>query len=309
MKKLIIGCCCMGCLMANAQNNAIFKGGAGSGGSRGNFVQSSTDLWLGGFGDGFASERFSQNSVTMWLGGEGDGYARNAFSQQSTNLWQGGEGDGHTKNGYTQESMSFWNGGGGDGWASTYIPTRVLPVTLLSFEAEKIAGKYSRLVWKTAKENSNQYFEIERGNDGITFSKIGTVKGAGNTNATTEYTKIDSMPSKGYNYYRLKQVDVDGKFTYSPARLVRFDEVIGNTVRIYPNPATDWITIELSGTTVSENSVINIVSMNGAVVGHIKVAAGSSPLIRFNTARLSKAVYIVHVVSKSNTQTSRILIQ
>lgn len=330
MKKLIIGCCCMGWLMAGAQNNAIFKGGAGSGNSRGNILQSSANLWAGGTADGFASNRYIQNSASLWLGGTGDGYAKESFSQQSASLWLGGEGDGYTKNGYTQASMSFWlggagdghadtgytqasasfwKGGGGDGWASTYLPTRALPITLLSFDAEKLAGKYSRLVWKTATETNHHHFEIERGNDGINFTRIATVAGAGNSSSAKNYTLVDSLPAIGFNYYRLKQFDADGRFSYSPARLVRFDEAAGKAVHIYPNPAKDWITIDLSGSTVAENSIINIIAMNGTVVGHIKVPAGSNHLVRFNAAKLPRAMYTVHVVSKSSTEASRIILQ
>lgn len=117
-----------------------------------------------------------------------------------------------------------------------------LPITLIYFTA-RTEGKRSLLNWETATEINNDRFEIERSNDGITFSKIGQVAGAGNSNIHISYQWYDNSPLKGNNFYRLKQVDIDGKFTHSPVRLVNFKE--GNYFIISSNP-TNGTDIKLS---------------------------------------------------------------
>ena len=94
------------------------------------------------------------------------------------------------------------------------------------------------LNWATASEENNKYFEVERSSNGAVFHKIGTVTGAGNSTATNHYQFIDKAPLKGASYYRLKQVDIDGKFTYSSIRRVNIDSK-GFNYRILQNPVND----------------------------------------------------------------------
>ena len=78
------------------------------------------------------------------------------------------------------------------------------------------------MTWLTTNEINNDFFGIERSVDGTTYFQIGEVKGAGNTSRETVYTFIDESPIKGRNYYRLKQVDFDNNFNYSPIRTLDF---------------------------------------------------------------------------------------
>lgn len=330
MKKLLLGCCCAGWLVSGAQSSDIFKGGSGDGHyragytqssvnfwkggdgdghARRNYTQSSANFWLGGSGDGHSALGYSQNSVSFWKGGTGDGYAASNYIQNSVSFWKGGMGDGWSRNGYTQNSASFWKGGVGDGWAAVYKPQGPLPLTWLSFEAGKWQDKYSRLTWKTATERGVSHFEIERGKDAVTFTKVATIRAAGNTTTETTYVLNDSLPLKGYNYYRIKQVDLDGRSSYSPARLLRFDVSADNVIRIYPNPAKEFVNIEIPEAMRSESVIINLVSLSGAVVDHVKVPAGSNSFVRLNTGRFARAAYTVHLISATQNHTTRIMLQ
>ncbi len=329
MKNILLACCCLGWLAGNAQTSPIFKGGSGDGYSQKNYLQASANFWKGGSGDGYASQSYSQNSVSFWKGGDGDGYtaknyvqnsisfwkggdgdgyAAKNYVQNSVSFWKGGDGDGYAEKGYIQNSISFWNGGKGDGWTSVYKPQGTLPLTWLSFDAEKWQGKYSRLIWKTASESNTSHFEIERSSDAVNFIRITTIKAAGNSAIEKQYTLDDLAPAKGFNYYRIKQVDLNGHYSYSPARLVRFDEAINNLIRIYPNPATNFINVEIPESMRRENAIINIIALNGSVVDHIKVAAGSSSLIRFDVSQLARAVYTVHIISAGGTMAKQIVL-
>lgn len=90
------------------------------------------------------------------------------------------------------------------------------------------------LQWRTATEKDNHYFAVERSPDGQSYSEIARVDGAGTSNTEQSYRYNDPEPLKGTNYYRLKQVDFDGRSDYSPIRLAEYR--IGHEARISPNP-------------------------------------------------------------------------
>lgn len=124
-----------------------------------------------------------------------------------------------------------------------------LPITLLEFTA-KAVGKRSLLNWITATEINNDRFEIERSSDAIAFTRIGQVPGAINSNVHINYQWYDNAPFIGNNYYRLKQVDIDGKFNYSPTRLVNFKDNSYFTILNNPSNGTPIVlkTSELNST-------------------------------------------------------------
>jgi hypothetical protein len=89
-----------------------------------------------------------------------------------------------------------------------------LPISLLSFTA-MLAGSSTKLQWVTASERNNDYFTIERSPDGITYTTIAQIKGAGNSDSRIIYDATDNNPLFGVSYYRLKQTDIDGTSTIS----------------------------------------------------------------------------------------------
>ncbi|MEK6828808.1 MAG: hypothetical protein AABY15_01690 [Nanoarchaeota archaeon] len=91
----------------------------------------------------------------------------------------------------------------------------ILPIELLYFVGVKEQDGRNLLKWVTASEMSNDYFSIERSDDGEMFEEINRVDGAGNSSSELSYYVYDNNPIKGYNYYRLKQVDYNGDFEYS----------------------------------------------------------------------------------------------
>lgn len=98
-----------------------------------------------------------------------------------------------------------------------------LPVSLLEFNVVKNQNSVS-LIWKTENELNDNYFNIERSVNGIIYNSIGRVNGNGTTAISSNYGFRDMDPSDGINYYRLKQVDFDGKSTYSSVRSVQFSK-------------------------------------------------------------------------------------
>ncbi len=133
----------------------------------------------------------------------------------------------------------------------------VLPVTLLNFTATG-NGKVNVLKWTTSEEVNTTHFNIERSSDGSIFNKIGTVL-ANVTGATNAYQYSDQEPLTGINYYRLQIVDKDGYTEYSPIRTANGDAIVS---RLYPNPATNQITITFNSDK-SQSAQIEVITLNG----------------------------------------------
>ncbi len=141
-------------------------------------------------------------------------------------------------------------------------PGTALPVSLLSFDGRK-NDKAVDLTWKTAFENNNDHFEIETSKDGISFYKIGTVRSLGNSASVQSYTFRDNLPANGLNYYKLKQVDIDGRSTYSRSIVISFDGN-GKLLTVYPNPAKEILTISFSSP--QKNVMVHIFNMEGKLI-------------------------------------------
>jgi len=118
-----------------------------------------------------------------------------------------------------------------------------LPMSLLSFDA-RIHGDHIVITWTTISENNNEYFTVEKSKDAINFESAGTLKGAGNSNELLEYSLNDYSPFPGVSYYRLKQTDFDGKFTYSNIAAVDFKNT--DEFAVYPNPFKASLSIEIN---------------------------------------------------------------
>ena len=117
-----------------------------------------------------------------------------------------------------------------------------LPVKLLQFTAHKTGNKQATLRWSTAQETNSKVFEIERSTNGVQYASIGNVAAGGNTKKVINYEFVDNNP-QSVNYYRLKQIDLDGSVSYSHVQYVLMDET-QTSIKLYPIPATEILTIE-----------------------------------------------------------------
>ncbi|WP_054410841.1 T9SS type A sorting domain-containing protein [Hymenobacter sp. DG25A] len=124
----------------------------------------------------------------------------------------------------------------------------ILPVEFASFTAIWV-GKAPQLNWATASEKSSASFVVERSMDGLTFAAIGQRAGAGNTTTRTEYQFSDvslSTSMAGTVYYRLRQVNTDGTFSYSAIKTLQVaTSRINFKASVYPNPSARVVTVEV----------------------------------------------------------------
>ncbi len=113
-----------------------------------------------------------------------------------------------------------------------------LPVELLSFSSS-CENNNIELKWVTASETNNDYFTVERSPDAINWQVVTTINGAGNSNTVLNYNTTDTNPLEGISYYRLKQTDYNGDYTYSGIIAISCQENVIEIINIYPNPASD----------------------------------------------------------------------
>ena len=116
-----------------------------------------------------------------------------------------------------------------------------LPVELTSFNATALNTGVN-LTWATASEKNSAYFDAQRSTTGEAFETIGRVAAQGISSSLRTYEFLDARPLAGLAYYRLRQVDTDGTAAYSPVATMRRNA----DVAIYPNPATDAVTLPAS---------------------------------------------------------------
>lgn len=286
----------------------IYIGGTGDGWNKTNFLQPGSDIFRGGEADGWSKTSFLQPGNAIFKGGEGDGWSKTTFLQAGNDIFTGGDGDGWNSTSFLQSGNDIFNGGSGDGWSSTYLPTSPLPVTFIYFNASKQNETTAILNWKTSQEINTSHFEVERSNDAVNFSYKGRVAASGNSSSAVNYFFSDYKPASGLNYYRLKQVDIDGKFVYTAARLVRFDQLDEAKVKYYPNPTNGILNIELTSAMQAEMKIINISNAAGIVVKHFTVGANSDGVLLVNMTKLPKGVYFIQVRTTSVNSTSRIVL-
>lgn len=137
-----------------------------------------------------------------------------------------------------------------------------LPVEWLSFEA-KLTNNNAELTWATAAELNSDFFQIERSADGTLYEEVGRIKAIGTTSDQSEYeytdTGIDAFSNHSF-FYRLKQVDMDGKFSYSKTvELSLADAQTSLSLVAYPNPVSDILTISLAYKGPSELIIVNAI--------------------------------------------------
>ncbi len=177
-----------------------------------------------------------------------------------------------------------------------------LPVAYTHFEAKKESNDVM-LSWGTATENNNLGFDIERSTDGKSFLKIGHRQSKavnGNSSTKLEYTFSDNQPVNGMNYYRLKQINKDGKLMYSNITSVLFNQT--DAVILYPNPANDKITIDVAGV-----KSIEMYSVSGQKV-NVPVSYGNNSH-ELNLKGLSNGNYVIKIVTATGLLQQKVIVR
>ena len=177
----------------------------------------------------------------------------------------------------------------GNGLASGHVRayefSNPLSLYFVNFSAQALDNTTAELNWITTGEKDCSHFEIERSSNGSSYEKIGLINAKGNSNQRNEYIFIDKyVATQNKAYYRLKQVDLNGNFTYSGIVEVSWSYI--NTTKIYPNPTSETLTIECKEN-INQIEVIDIV---GKVV-----LQETSNKKQINTQNLPNGKYILKI--------------
>ncbi|MRX46189.1 T9SS type A sorting domain-containing protein [Pedobacter puniceum] len=176
-----------------------------------------------------------------------------------------------------------------------------LPLNLLSFTAKSDAfGKAVNLNWKTTNEVNTKEFSIERRTDNSDFVSIGTITSK-NTDGIHNYNFTDNNAVAGNSYYRLKQIDNDGKFQYSDIQSVKIDG--GVSLSLYPNPTTDELNISHA---LASNASIKVLNIQGSTVLEQKLGQGTT-LSNIGVSQLSPGTYILMLNNSGQQSTIKFI--
>jgi hypothetical protein len=174
---------------------------------------------------------------------------------------------------------------------SDFLPAPVvLPISLTGFTAKNQASKVE-LKWNTASESNNSHFDVQRSTDGVQYLNIGKVNGAGNSNSSLDYYFTDKSPASGINYYRLNQVDFDGKSTLIDPISVNMG-FSSMTMNVYAAPNSSNVDINISAERASKSKLI-IYNLGGQKVLEqaVSLAKGNNT-ITVNLSDADKGIFI-----------------
>lgn len=176
-----------------------------------------------------------------------------------------------------------------------------LPISLSAFTGTREGAK-NVLNWSTASETKNKGFELQRSINGKDFTAITFVNSKSTSGAGANYTYTDEKPLSGTNYYRLRQVDNDGKATFSAIVVLKSAQIKADISRVYPNPVQDKLNIVLN-IVGNEKVTISITDLVGKTIATKSIdAVNGDNNISFNTTQLAKGTYLIKVNSSSNSE-------
>lgn len=187
----------------------------------------------------------------------------------------------------------------------TYINTsdlsscNILPIELVYFNVF-CSGKDVLISFATASENNNDFFSIEESDNAVDWHVIKEIKAKGNTNTLSEYEYYHPFNSNRKSYYRLKQTDFDGSFSYSKISVINCEDILSDII-IVPNPATN--TILINGITTSTK--VAIYSLTGELLITKKLDANHHQI---DVSNLSNGTYLIQFTNTRNSSNKKILV-
>jgi hypothetical protein len=177
-----------------------------------------------------------------------------------------------------------------------------LPVNLVEFSVAR-EGNIASLQWATASETKSDYFDVQTGTDGKSWAFAGRVRSNGESISLKRYSFVHTKPSSGVNYYRLKMVDIDGSFAFSPIQSVTFADAAGISVVVYPNPVSERLFLQAAD--LSLVKALELYSYSGQLLrSTVDTQKG------LQVKGLSSGLYLLKVLNKDgSTSSQKVMIQ
>jgi hypothetical protein len=178
-------------------------------------------------------------------------------------------------------------------------PSALLPVELLDYDIRLVKYKVVN-VWSTAIETNNSHFIISKSSDGIHYEDISTVEGKGNSTEVTYYEFMDYQLFTGNNYYKLTQVDIDGKISELGTRVVAYFKDLN--INLAPNPAQSYVNLEFFSDSDKE-TIIQIYDVQGKLLqtSEKRVHEGESQM-QVDISFLQQGMHIIRIIHDDKKQ-------
>jgi hypothetical protein len=196
-------------------------------------------------------------------------------------------------------AVNITSAGGTDWLYAKYSQSAPLPLTWLSFIATD-KSQFVHLAWETKNEVNTSHFEIERSHNATTWIYFGKIDASSNRQGSYAFDDIDYFTRS--IYYRIKQIDIDNKSTYSAVR--KINRANNNEFSMYPNPCNSLLTIDFALAT--ENSTIEIFTLDGRLISKQQAKNKTQKL---NVESLTKGNYMLRVSSMGKIYTSKFVRQ
>ncbi len=184
-----------------------------------------------------------------------------------------------------------------DWWTMTDISSP-LPVTLVFFNAV-LQNKQVNIFWQTGTEQNSNRFEVWRSKDAMRFEPVGSKPAAGFSNNIHNYNLADAAPFTGTSYYRLKSIDNDGSFSFSPIVKIKMPEAEG--ISLYPNPASDIVIIKSSNEIVNKKPVVKLYDARGGLLQTFLLTDAAQ---KINVSLLPVGNYHISIANNNHFLTS-----
>ncbi|MHA7099768.1 hypothetical protein [Roseivirga pacifica] len=177
-----------------------------------------------------------------------------------------------------------------------------LPIELLAFDAQKTARNHVKLDWATLSESDNAQFVIERSANGREFEGIGSLTGAGNSEAIKYYTFTDFEPETGYSFYRLKQIDFNGQTDYSEIKSVFVEAEFEEEFGLFTNPIRMGDEVKINyNLKEDKETLIQVLSPNGQLLWEkTHWLDASNNHVRLSSDRLIKGLNVIRIMDNQN---------
>jgi hypothetical protein len=182
-----------------------------------------------------------------------------------------------------------------------------LPIELVDFNG-KYLNNQNVLSWVTASEKDNDYFILERSEDAREFSPIGKIDGAGNSNSFLNYQFVDIKPINQVAYYRLKQIDFDGQFSYSQVIALRNNQKLSAELKAYPNPSDGHFLITNIPFDEGEDFVCQVYNLQGELLKKDLQISNASGNLLLQLNDLKSGVYWVSITNGYTTATTKVVL-
>lgn len=170
-----------------------------------------------------------------------------------------------------------------------------LPVELLSFDAKPVDNKAVVIEWTTVSERNLDKFIVERSMDGVSWEFVLQTAALGDSRSLAEYQGVDAAPYTGQSYYRLKQIDLDGTYSYSSIKAVYIEDATRMLTLIYPNPAQGVLNVHFSDELTPKSLVVY--DVQGKLVISRDIRSETANTVPLDISRLAQGSYLIQIVT------------